>query len=876
MGVMHIYDGEVRSVAWMGMIFFAVFLNMAVFRNYVDTTFLKRYGAAAIPEMLLINGVLTIAVFGLFNRLNARFRDNQLLAAFFLFCGIIVGLLYMPAVRGMRIVYPILYQILNLQDSIYLVYLWNISCDLFDVRQGKRIFPILMACQVLGTTLGSFAAAPLATHIGFEPLLLICAAIGVALAAVIGISLSRLAGAATFRKVPSEEIKKSPSEIIAVIKAYPIVRYLIVIGFIPNILLSTFTYQFGVIAQHSFSTEHDLIAFLSIFRGTTTVVVFCLLFFMGSFYKRGGIIRTSLVQPINFVVLFGSLTAFFNIYIAAYGQFSTILIQRTIAGPINKLLSNVVPDAVNAWARVFARGTVIKAAVISGALILIILKPMMKAEELSLIAAVISLYWLWEALLFKKRFKEGLKQILADEGSVIDRIEPAKHMRQDPSIPAFPVEGWATLPMEQWETVSEEAFATAEEALKFLDDADPRTRARAAEYFSRSWDPRAVNPLIRCLSDSEMVRRPAIDALANGNNTVQPFLEEVLLNSASIRTEQGLLESIRLSSRRDFDVLSFVYKRMQETYHNIMALHTIGKIADGPGIAMLRIHLQEKNEDILNLVFHALWIHYDDMRLIYRSLRTTKASVAVEMLETTIDRELSRVLVPIIDAIPLERKISAGRKNLPLRVMETPYHVLAWLARSGDVLTRMTVAYVIGSDMPEMMYFPIVETLISDPDENVRQTAACALKRCMKGETKMPEIIFDMSVLKNEPLFAGLDTRSIQAIASIARQKFFKQGDVVIREGDETPILYIILDGEVDRIAKFGKPSEEKKGGLGKGSIIGELYFFGDKPARESFIVASAFAEMYAFHRTAFHEMMSLYPQIGINLCNRFASQLLG
>jgi len=49
-------------------IFFAIFLVTAVFRNYVDTAFLKRYGAQYIPQMLVINALLTFVIFGIADR----------------------------------------------------------------------------------------------------------------------------------------------------------------------------------------------------------------------------------------------------------------------------------------------------------------------------------------------------------------------------------------------------------------------------------------------------------------------------------------------------------------------------------------------------------------------------------------------------------------------------------------------------------------------------------------------------------------------------------------------------------------------------------------------------------------------------------------
>ena len=57
-----IYEHEVARFTWLAVIFFAVFFVTAIFRNYVDTAFLKRYGPEYIPWMLVISALLTMVV----------------------------------------------------------------------------------------------------------------------------------------------------------------------------------------------------------------------------------------------------------------------------------------------------------------------------------------------------------------------------------------------------------------------------------------------------------------------------------------------------------------------------------------------------------------------------------------------------------------------------------------------------------------------------------------------------------------------------------------------------------------------------------------------------------------------------------------------
>ena len=185
-------------------------------------------------------------------------------------------------------------------------------------------------------------------------------------------------------------------------KEFPIIRFLIICGLIPNILLPIFSYKFSVIANSSFATEQGLISFLSIFRGATTFTTFLILLFVGRMYSAMGLPNASLVQPANFAIVFGGLIAFFNIYVAAYGQFTIILIQRAIAGPVNKILFNVIPKTLVAWSRIFIRGTVLKIGMLAGSLIMIFLKPFMGVQAFAYIAVVLAAYWVLETLRFRK------------------------------------------------------------------------------------------------------------------------------------------------------------------------------------------------------------------------------------------------------------------------------------------------------------------------------------------------------------------------------------------------------------------------------------------------------------------------------------------
>jgi len=708
---------------------------------------------------------------------------------------------------------------------------------------------------------------------GYEFLLIVTAAAYLAIAMGVIWSARKVMGPAPFKKTAARELRKNPAEILRIVREYPIVRYLIISGLLPNILLPIFTYQFSVISQNSFASEDGLLTFLSIFRGSTTLVSFLLLFVMGRIYTRMGVPNASLLQPLNFALIFFALIPFFNIFVAAYGQFSIIFVQRAIAGPVNKVLFNVVPDGVGAWSRVFVRGTVIKAAVIAGALIILILKPLVSAHGLSIVAAAIAGYLIYETLLFKNKYTQGLKQTLMDDAIDLDQM--VSEFTLNPDMTSMVLMSDSLSPIR--EDVELGRFPipdlTVETALENLGHADKHIRARAAAYFMENPDPRAIHRLMNHLDDQEWVREAAIEALAGYGETAQPFLESELIDSPA-RIQLGILKAMKCSGLRDYDLLPFVAQQSTEAYNHLAAIAALSNGVKEHSVDMLIQHLQEKNEEILGMIFYALWVNDPNMRFMYRSLRTLKASTSVEMFEASIDREMAKYLVPLIDDIPLTEKIEHGRKALPIIRTDAVSRILPRLARSHDPITRMLTAYTIGEYLPEMRFYSALERLREDPDAGVVQAAGYAMKRCMKGEAKMPEAIYDISVVKKEALFKGVGIRGYKAIASIAIQKFHKAGDILMAAGEEVLFLYLLMDGQVGVFDNYGTAGQRQKITLNHGDILGEIGLLSSLPATQTYVVVSDFLEALVFTRQAFYEILGLYPQISINLSRQFAVRL--
>lgn len=871
-----IYVHEASRFVWIAAISFVIFYVTAIFRNYVDTAFLKRYGPDYIPSMLVINAVLTFFVMAAVDRLARKFKDHSLLAAFLAIYAVSVTVLYFAVKAHITLAYPILYQLLYLLDSILLVYLWNIAGDLFDARQGKRVFPLITASQVLGTTIGSFSTRPLTIVLGEDPVLLVFAFFSMATALYMARTGFRYLGESGPKGRSSGGGGRTVSltQVPHLMKEYPIVRYLIITGLIPNILLPIFFYQFSTIANSTFHSEQSLISFLSVFRGMTTMITFVLLFFVGRMYSSMGLTNSSVVQPLNFAVLFGALPGFFNIYVAAYGQFSTILIQRAIAGPVNKILYSVIPSELQSWSRTFIRGTVLKVGMLSGSLSMIALKPVMQAKSFSYIAFVLAIYWLFETLKFRKHYTRILKQVIAEKQLDFAQIESVRPFDSGGAAAEL---GSAAVDTRAQEFALEQLRPVPklepEVALKLLDDENPLTRAEAAASFVVSKDVRAVRKLIARLEDSDDdVRKAAIEALMGYGELILPFLE-VSLVEAPPRTKQGILEAIRLSGLKEFEIIPFLGKELAQAYGYLIVLRHLQGMDGGLSVEMLRDHIRASNEENLSLIFYAFWVYHADMRLMYQALRSETASIAVELVENSIQKELIPYLIPLIEDIPLNEKIERGRKLFPLIRKETPERLMTFLVESEDPITRMLAIFTIAQKMPETSFVPIIESHLQDKFLYVREIAQYALKRISSGDAAMPDIIEQINKLRSFGIFEGMGIRELHAIASVMTVETFEPGNVMIREGEENSSIYLVVSGKVTIYEKYGTPDERSKVTVGEGSFLGELSLF-TRMAPNATCVAAETTEAYVLRHHQFEEIMKVYPQIGINLCRFFTLKL--
>ena len=120
-------------------------------------------------------------------------------------------------------------------------------------------------------------------------------------------------------------------------------------------------------------------------------------------------------------------------------------------------------------------------------------------------------------------------------------------------------------------------------------------------------------------------------------------------------------------------------------------------------------------------------------------------------------------------------------------------------------------------------------------------------------------------VLRNIPLFAELDEAELEKLSKVASRKRVERGAFVVRAGESTDSLYILLTGR----AKVTNTDEEGReiilAWLGPGEFFGEMGLIDGSP-RSASVVAAEACELLVLCKDAFQRCLQSNFQVAQKL----------
>ncbi|MGH3458249.1 Crp/Fnr family transcriptional regulator [Aeromicrobium sp.] len=128
-------------------------------------------------------------------------------------------------------------------------------------------------------------------------------------------------------------------------------------------------------------------------------------------------------------------------------------------------------------------------------------------------------------------------------------------------------------------------------------------------------------------------------------------------------------------------------------------------------------------------------------------------------------------------------------------------------------------------------------------------------------------------VLRQAPLFSGLDDDSAGALEDSMTAATLGRGEVLFNEGDEGNQLYVVTDGKI----KLGRTSADGRENLlailGPGQMFGELSFFDPGP-RSATATAVTDVELMSLGHDALSPVLADHADVALALLHQLAGRL--
>jgi len=126
--------------------------------------------------------------------------------------------------------------------------------------------------------------------------------------------------------------------------------------------------------------------------------------------------------------------------------------------------------------------------------------------------------------------------------------------------------------------------------------------------------------------------------------------------------------------------------------------------------------------------------------------------------------------------------------------------------------------------------------------------------------------------LSRVSIFSDLSKRELQVLSAGAREREYKPGEALCRQGDSGAGLFVILDGKV-RVSQQADGGERDLGTFEKDAVLGEMSLLDEQP-RTATITASQPTRALLIPVWDFRGALREHPDISIKLLSVLSQRL--
>jgi CRP-like cAMP-binding protein len=137
----------------------------------------------------------------------------------------------------------------------------------------------------------------------------------------------------------------------------------------------------------------------------------------------------------------------------------------------------------------------------------------------------------------------------------------------------------------------------------------------------------------------------------------------------------------------------------------------------------------------------------------------------------------------------------------------------------------------------------------------------------------MLSLIEKAIALKKIYVFENLSAEQLRVLAGACEEVAHRQGEIILREGDATETLRLIVSGRVRIVKDYDTPKSHTLITLSGGEYFGEMNLFDGEPHSASAIAVEE-CHLLLIRKERLNQIIDLYPDIALEVIKVFSQRL--
>lgn len=492
---------------------FMMMFGNTVGLSIATSLLLKKVGINSLPSMYIINSLGIIVIFLFYFPFVKRYSQTSILKNTFFVFSLGILLIRFGITLQINWIYRLLYLAAILFGWVYYTQFWTLATNICNIREGKRMFSLVVSAGLLGGGVGGFVTRATVGLMRTNNLLFIWSFSFLAIAISLGY-FEKLTKSFPDRKEQGASKRESWvgnfKEILTPLQKIPLLRTIGMTFFVYAIVVYILDFQFNFMLNKTFITEDKLTGFFGNYYGYFYATTFILvLFAVSRLMKVWGVGNVVLSLPLTVGIGFVIMSFNFNLIPVVVVKFIRDVTGNSLIESTYPLLFLPIVEEFRREALIFTESFVIPLGILIAGVTITALGGHLGPVGLSILGGVLSLVWIYYSIQLKKQYLQ----------TFIQNIENRTYFENE--VPLL--------------DIAHLGKGKSLEALKVaLYDENEKVSMFAMELLGKMGDKQACEVLLNFLRDEKTdVRRKATVMLSLGNSkdftitfNLMPFLKD--------------------------------------------------------------------------------------------------------------------------------------------------------------------------------------------------------------------------------------------------------------------------------------------------------------------------------------------------------------